>query len=112
MNPSEQALVEIGSLRANFETLARQLESHRAESISEHRKVHDIVVATNEAIRNLAREVAEMKPLTEDYREKRAEARGAARLAGWLYTAAGVIGGFVVFAASKIAEWLSVRPHP
>ena len=112
MNPAEQALIEIGALRENLNNLARQLESYRAETTKEHRTVHDIVVATNEAIRNLAREVAEMKPLTEDYREKRAEARGAARLAGWLYTAAGVIGGFVVFAASKIAEWLSVRPHP
>jgi len=104
--------VAIGILQAEVENLREDFHRLQEASTEEHRKVHDIVVATSEAMRNVARDIAEMKPLTDDYREKRAEARGAARLAGWLYTAAGVVGGLVVYVGGKLAEWATMRPHP
>lgn len=113
---TDRVHVSVVLLQSQLGQLSERLDEIEEKTISEHRKVHDIVVATSEAIRNLTRTVEEIKPLTDDYREKRAEARGAARLAGWLYTAAGVVGGAVFFAASRIAEWLSLRPpgppHP
>ncbi len=99
----------IGALQADVKNLARTVDDHHHTSTEEHRKVHDIVVAASEAVRNLAAEVAEMKPLTDDYREKRAEARGAARFlrAGWA-----LAGGSIALALGKIVEWFSARPHP
>lgn len=107
--------IKIGVLQTQVAALSERVEEIEQSSLDEHRKVHDIVVATSEAVRNLVRTIEEMKPLTDDYREKRAEARGAARLAGWLYTAAGVIGGALFFMATRIVEWLGSRPpgsHP
>lgn len=103
--------IAFGALQTEVKTLAASVAEHQASTVREQRLVHDIVVATSEAVRNLARIVDEIKPLAEDYREKRAEARGAARLAGWLYTAAAAAGGFVVVIASKAMEWLAARPH-
>jgi hypothetical protein len=79
----------IGGLQADVKNLANEVREHKSETTEEHRKVHDIVVASSEAVRNLTAIVAEMKPLTDDYREKRAEARGARRLLIAAYTAAG-----------------------
>jgi hypothetical protein len=123
---------ELGNLSDKIDEQKREtdarFEEFSRETMTEHRKVHDIVVAQSEAVRNLDRDIRDMKPLTDDYRlkqadvkdaiaetkdyrEKKAEARGAARLAGWLYTAAGVVGGFVVFLAGQLLEWLTKRPH-
>jgi hypothetical protein len=103
--------IAFGALQTEVKTLAATVSAHQESTTREQRLVHDIVVATSEAVRNLARIVDEIKPLAEDYREKRAEARGAARLAGWLYTAAAAGGGIVVAAALKAMEWVSARPH-
>jgi hypothetical protein len=115
---ADRVFVAIGILKSEVSNLAEKFDHLDERTTDEQRKVHDIVVATSEAVRNVVRTVdnlqrlvEEMKPLTDDYREKRAEARGAARLAGWLYTAAGVVGGFVVFLAGKVFEWISSRPH-
>jgi len=101
--------VAIGGLQADIKNLARTVESHHETSTEEHRKVHDIVVAASEAVRNLAAQVAEMKPLTDDYREKRAEARGAAR---FLKAGYALAGGSLAVGISKAVEWFSARPHP
>jgi hypothetical protein len=71
--------------------------------------VHDIVVASSEAVRNLAATVAEMKPLTDDYRETRAQARGAKRLLVAMYAAAGA---GILKAIDWVLSLLQARPHP
>ncbi len=115
--------VAIGGLQADVKTLKKNQDADRDDRIDEHRKVHDIVVATNESIRNVARDVsalqkafedfkadyAKTKALTEDYRERRAEARGAKKLVVLLYTMGG---GAVVVMMNKVVEAFSARPHP
>jgi hypothetical protein len=97
---------EIGSLKAQVRILTQTVRDNQESATEEHRKVHDIVVATSEAVRNLATKVDEMKPLTDDYREKRAEARGAVYLARFLYvTVGGIVGAF----AAKAIEVASLR---
>jgi hypothetical protein len=88
----------IGGLRAEVNILSETVQRDRADTIAEHREVHNIVSATCEAVRNLTHTLDEIKPvvrdyevkrgplseaitLTEDYREHRAERRGIARLA-------------------------------
>jgi chromosome segregation ATPase len=98
----------IGGLQADIKNLANEVREHKTETTEEHRKVHNIVDAMSEAVRNLTHIVAEMKPLTDDYREKRAEARGVKRMLILVYTAAGA--GIV-----KALDWLlSLIPvrHP
>lgn len=119
----------IGGLKADIKNLAKEVREHKTETTSEHRKVHEIVDAMSEAVRNLTRIVAEMKPLTDDYRlkqaslkeaieetanykTKKAEDRGAKRL--WLALIA-TFGGVAGMVLNKLADWLPSlfsRPHP
>src|SRR5690348_3706964 len=101
----------LGMLQSQVSNIADAMEEHRKTTIQEHRKVHDIVDAMSESVRNIARDVTEMRPhveaykmkaekiddaveLAEDYQEKRAEARGAAKFATALWVA---VGGFIMF---------------
>lgn len=100
----------IGRIEEQIKTLFIQLRELEENSTREHRTVHDIVVAASEAVRNLANKVDEMKPLTDDYRERRAEARGAAKLAYTLYA---VVGGMIGSAATWLIQMVSFKtPHP
>jgi hypothetical protein len=101
--------VAIGEMKAELRIVAQTVRDNQESSTEEHRKVHDIVVATSEAVRNIAADVAEMKPLTDDYREKRAEARGAAR---FLKAGYALAGGSIAVGLGKAVEWFSARPHP
>ncbi|MDE2106684.1 MAG: hypothetical protein KGL39_56230 [Patescibacteria group bacterium] len=117
----------LGALQAQVRHLAEAIDRNYEESRDEHRKVHDIVVATSEAVRNLTREIAEikpraaevpalkamvedeMKPLTDDYREKRAERRGAARLIYLVYIA---VGGAIGAIMNRLLDIAQARMHP
>src|SRR5882672_5392209 len=118
----------LGAIQSELATLREDFKEQEEKTTTEHRKVHDIVVATNEAIRNLTRDVAEMKPLVdayrlkaasldeavelaEDYRERRAEDRGAEKFKKWLYGLAASVGGLIAVLASKLLDWLMTRPH-
>lgn len=107
-----RVFVAIGVLQAEVENLRDDFKELRESSVEEHRKVHDIVVATSEAVRNVVRIVDEMRPLTDDYREKRAEKRGEERYKNWLYGLAASIGGGAVVILSKVWDAVSARPHP
>jgi chromosome segregation ATPase len=106
----------IGSLETQIKHLSERFDALEERTTVEQNKVHDIVDATSEAVRNLTRLIAEMKPLTDDYRERRAEQRGEDRInervSKYLYAAASAIGGIVVFAAGKIFDWLTKQPPP
>lgn len=93
----------IGRLEEQIKTLFKRIDALEETSTREHRIVHDIVEATSEA------KVDEMKPLTDDYREKRAEARGAAKL---IYTLYAVAGGVIGSAATWLMQIISAKPHP
>ena len=102
------------------ETATKIDDLHR-ETVKEHREVHNIVAATSEAMRNLDRDVREMKPhfedyrlkaaslnealeLSKDYRERRAEWRGAWKFVIALYVS---IGGLITLALGKLFDWLT-----
>jgi hypothetical protein len=119
-----QLSVAIGKLQEGQDRLTQDFRDMQERSTEEHRKVHDIVVAASEAIRNVARDVAEMKPkvaaipaleikvaemepLTDDYREKRAEKRGADRIARLLLVTFGGIAGAL---AAKLLDYFTLRP--
>lgn len=101
--------VAIGEMKADIKNLANIVKGHKEETTEEHRKVHDIVVATSESMRNVARDIEYMKPFVDDYRDKKSEARGVAKLAGALYVA---LGSTVALMANKAWEWFVARPHP
>jgi len=97
----------IGRLEEQIKTLFKRIDALEETSTREHRVVHDIVEATSDAIRTLTAKVDEMKPLTDDYREKRAERRGAAKLAYTLYA---VVGGLIGSVATWVMQYLSGHP--
>ena len=104
-----QISVEIGHLKSDVKGLTKLVSETREESRNEHRKVHDIIDALSESVRGLAEHVKEMKPLTDDYREERAEKRGAKR---FLTAAWALGGGSVAMIGNKLVEWFNARPHP
>lgn len=106
----DELSLAIGGLRADVANLARTVHANQEASTEEHRKVHDIVVATSESMRIIAGKVATMEPLTDDYREKRAEARGARRLIHLVYVSAGGIAG--ALATQVMAMFGGKPPHP
>lgn len=108
----ERVFRAIGALERQVSNLSERFDDLAERSSDEHRKVHDIVVATSEAMRNLARDVSEMKPLTDDYRERRAEKRGEEKYKSWLYGLVASIGGLVVFLLGKVWDIIVARPHP
>jgi len=98
----------IGRLEEQIKTLFKRLDALEESSTREHRIVHDIVEATSDAVRTLATKVDKMEPLTDDYREKRAEARGAAKLAYTLYA---LVGGMIGSAVTWLIQMFSFKPH-
>ncbi len=123
---NDHVVIAVGELRTEVKNLRGDLNELKQSSTTEHRKVHDIVVATSESIRILARTVEEMRPpvedyrlkaaalaksveLTADYQEKKAEARGAAKFANALWLA---VGSLFMLGVTKLSDWLTVRPHP
>lgn len=101
--------VAIGALQNQVKNLTETIRDDREESRTEHRKVHDIISALSDSVRTLDTTVKEMKPLTDDYREKRAEDRGAAR---FLKAGYALAGGSLAVGLGKALDWITVRPHP
>lgn len=99
---------QLGRIEEQIKTLFRKFETLEENSTREHRVVHDIVEATSDAVRTLTHKVDEMKPLTDDYREKRAEARGAAKLINLLYV---TFGGIAGAAAAWVMQYFQTKPH-
>ena len=100
----------IGGLTADVRNLTRSLEEERQGAAAHRRDLREVIGALSQSVRTLATEVADMKPDVADYRERRAEARGAARLAKWLYGVALAIGSAVGASAVKLVEVFSAKP--
>lgn len=95
-----------GEIAALKEELARDRAEGEAENerASQHRKdLREVIGALSGAVKELTRQVTEASPLWKDYQEKRAEARGAAKLARAVYIAIAAIGGA---GGAVIIEWL------
>ncbi len=100
--------VAIGELQAEMRILSQTVRDNQEASTAEHREVHDIVSAMSESVRIIAAKVDKMEPLIEDYRERRAEARGAANLIKLFYA---VGGGTIAVIGGKFLEWFGPRAH-
>lgn len=116
MPPGENRLwIDLSVLQTQVAALQKSFAEFAEDTKTEHRKVHDILDALSEAVRNVTRMVGEMKELTDDYREKRAEQRGADRVKAWLYWFWASIGGLVAVALGKLWDALPSfvgKPHP
>lgn len=116
-------MVAIGQLRGEMISLRREFAEFREDVIDEQRKVHDIVTATNEAMRNNTKDILEMAPIVKDYeltkqditkavdlafdyREKRAEGRGMNRVLGWLIGLLSMLGGGIAYVVGATLEKL------
>lgn len=100
--------VAIGELQAEMRILSQTVRDNQETSTREHREVHIIVTAMAESVRTVAAKVAKMEPLTEDYQEKRAQARGAARFLNALYALGG---GSVAVIVGEIVKLYGDRVH-
>jgi hypothetical protein len=101
--------VAIGELQAEMRILSQTVHDNQVTATAEHREVHNIVVAMSESVRIIAAKVDKMEPLTEDYREERAEARGADKLKAKLYAGALAIGGVFGALLGKLIELVAKK---
>lgn len=125
MPPADEGrvFVALGEVRADLAVLAKRFDELDTRTTKEQRTVHDIVVATSEAVRILTRLVDEMKPYVESYKMKaeklddaiaaakayqveKAEERGAERYKSWIYGLVASAGGLVVFVLGKLFDKL------
>jgi predicted RNase H-like nuclease (RuvC/YqgF family) len=103
----------IGRLEAQMEMLSSSFSKSLEETRDEHRKVHDIVVATSESVRNLTKDLSKITPDIEEYRRNREQAKGAAKLAKALYVGFGVltsVGAYKAFEVFK--DIMTAKAHP
>lgn len=100
----------IGELRGEVRSISATLNRHIESTTREQRTVHNIVDASSESIRNVARDVTEMKPWVMQYRDESSEKRGARRLAGFLYAAAAAGGALVVSIFDKLSAFFPTKP--
>lgn len=118
----------LGMLQNQMATLSENFDNFKNDTVEEQRKVHDIVVATNEAMRNIARDVSEMKPHVESYKMKaekldeaiqagkeykveKAEERGAEKFKKWIYGLVASASAFGAIMLGKLIDWITSRPH-
>ncbi len=98
--------VAVARLDERVKELATQFTRER-DGASEHRRgLRDVISAQSSSMQALAKEVGEMKPLVSDFREKRAEARGAAKLLKVFYL---LCGGAAGSAGALIVEYFKTR---
>lgn len=100
----------VGRLEGQIEALKDELAHDRDERRHEeagarqHRKdLRDVIGALTGAVKTLSDKVTEAEPLWSDYQEKRAEARGAAKLIKFIYLTVAAAAGV---AGSALFSWL------
>lgn len=105
---------DLGELFARVELLAGDFRQERDKQSEFRRQFHTVSESLAESVRVLTEFMRENQPLLEQYRELRAEARGAARVKKW---ALGVIVSASTVAGALINEiWKAFTrggwPHP
>lgn len=116
----------LGILMGQMQDMRHEYQEGREETQKEHRKVHDILDASGESMRNLTRDVAEIKPIVKDYelkaafindtivlakeyRYEKAERAGMRKLVGYLIGALSFIGGIVAFGVSELIKYAATH---
>lgn len=89
---------------ANIEHLAKEIAEERQRGREERDRISqrwqrffEFVEKTNAQVLSLIKDVAEMKPEVDDYRDKKAEARGMIRVVALARVAYGVAGGTIAW---------------
>lgn len=117
----------LGVLMGQIQDMREAYEEGREESQREHRAVHVILDSTGESMRNLTKDMAEIKPIVKDYELKaafindtivlaksyqieKAEREGMRKLMGYLVAALSFIGGAVAFGISEFVKYLVSHP--
>lgn len=95
---------QLERITANILHLAQEIGEERQRSKEERDRVSqrwqrmfDFIDRTNGHVQALLKDVAEMKPEVNDYRDKKAEARGMIRIVAVLRVAYGVAGGSIAW---------------
>lgn len=91
----------LGVIQANQENLRREFERER-DGASDHRRgLRETIAALSEAVRTLTAQMNDVFPLSTDYRTRRDQASGMAKI---MWAAMIALGAVVGTVANKIIE--------
>jgi hypothetical protein len=85
-----------GGIEERLDRLIDVVEKEQEGAARHRRDLREVIGALSQSVQLLTAEMRDVKPVVEDYREKRAEGRGAARLAKVLWIALGGVAGGLV----------------
>lgn len=95
---------KVASLETTMKIFVEEFRDHRRRTDDYRGDMKIVLAAQTTAMQGLGKQLEkDIVPLVNDYREKRAEARGAARLGRWIY---GLIAAGVAGAVSLLLEFL------
>lgn len=98
----------LGAIERELQIFTKEFQRER-DGAADHRKaLRETITALSEAVRALTKEVADMKPLVQEYREARDQAKGAAKFGKLLW--AGAIGCGAAIAS--IVQWIASHWPP
>ncbi len=116
----------LGMLQGQITNINEKIDDNQTLNQEEHRKVHIIVDSTAEAMRNVSRDVAEIKPIVKDYelkaafindtinlakeyRLEKAEREGMRKLLGYLIGVLSLLGGGAAFFISEGIKYMATH---
>ncbi len=107
----------LGVIEAKVEGLRAEFNRERDGAQSHRQSLRETITALAQAVRDLTGQLtalngdlAEIKPLVNDYRENRDQARGAAKLGRWLYGAFIAVAAVAGVIVNEVWKWLGKHP--
>ena len=111
---------ELGELGARLESLSVDFKEEREQAGNFRHDLRTVINSLTESVRVLTEDMKMTKPLMDDYREHRAERRGAAEVtaglkkwvAGAMISASGIFGAIINEIWKFLTHGGGPTPHP
>ncbi len=101
---------KLAIIETTLEHFIEEFKREREAAGKYRHDLRDVIATLSGAVKTLSERVDEMRPDVADYRRKRDEAQGAAKLGKFMWSALVVIAGFVGALASRFLDVMMGRP--
>lgn len=110
----------IGGLKSTVENMSRMWQTQEASATQGRRDLHQKLEAVKTEVSGLrveiataAKDITEIKPDVQEFRNAKQQAKGAERLGRRLFAAIGLIGTMIGGALGwAVSNWVTIGPKP